>query len=219
MKQFIYTSSTAAVGNMRGDVDEETLPIPDDLYGATKAASENFLLGFRKYYSGSGQEVKMRRNIIRPGYTFSNPAFEGGASQSDNRFFDIAKAILENRDIHLSEYDGTQFLSSEQIAQVYLKLSESDLNEEIIFALGNRHTTWAEIAKMGLEFVPESTSKLVLAPQDPPTWRYKTEKMQNLFGLSFDATDALYEHMHWNIERAGKLLAGENLPSVTHEYS
>jgi UDP-glucose 4-epimerase len=211
VRQFIYTSSTAAVGNMRGDVDENTLPIPADLYGASKAASENFLLGFRK-------NVKMRRNIIRPGYTFSNPAFEGGASQSDKRFYNIAKNVLENRDIHLDEYDGTQFLSSRQIAQVYLKLAESDLNEEIIFALGNRHTTWAEIAKTALELVPESASKLILAPQAPPTWRYKTEKMQNLFGLSFDASDDLREHMRWNIERVRKLLAGENLPSVTHEY-
>lgn len=222
VKQFIYTSSTAAIGPMPGDTDETTLRKPDDLYGATKAATEMFLLGFRQYYGtqgGRSAQVNMRRNIIRPGYTFSNPAFEGGASQSDKRFADIATSILEDRDIHLGEHDGTQFLSSEQIAQVYLKLAESDLNEEIIFAMGSVHKSWANIARMGLEYVPESKSKLILTPQDPPGWRYKTEKMERLFGLKFDATNELREHMHWNIDRARKILAGENLPSITHEYS
>jgi len=202
--QFIYTSSTAAVGPMPGDTDETTPCRPDDLYGSTKAATELFLLGFRQYYSSQGGRdalVKMRRNIIRPGYTFSNPAFPGGASQSDRRFADIAQAVLENREIKLREYDGTQFLSSQQIAQVYLKLVESDLNEEIIFALGNRYTTWADIARMALEQVPESTAKLVLEPEAPSTYRYKVDKLERLFGLSFDATEALRDHVRWNIDR------------------
>jgi UDP-glucose 4-epimerase len=161
----------------------------------------------------------MRRNIIRPGYTFSNPAFEGGASQSDTRFADIATAILQNKEIRLDEQDGTQFLSSAQIAEVYVKLAESDLNEEIIFAMGSTYTTWADIARMGLELVPESTAKLVLAPQEPHTYRYKTDKMERLFGVKYDATAELREHMQWNIDRASQLLSGETLPSVTHEYS
>jgi len=209
--QFIYTSSTAAIGPMLGDTDETTPRRPDDLYGSTKAATELFLLGFRQYYEqgGRGSPIKMRRNVIRPGYTFSNPAFPGGASQSDRRFADIARNVLENRDIKLREHDGTQFLSAEQIAQVYLKLVESDLNEEIILALGNRHTTWADIARMALEMVPESTAKLVLEPGDPPAYSYKVGKLERLFGMSFDATDALREHVSWNLDNARRSLAGE----------
>jgi len=220
--KFIYTSSTAAVGPMPGDTDESTLPNPDDLYGATKASTELFLLGFRQFYAtqgGRGEPVKMLRNVIRPGYTFSNPAFEGGASQSDKRFFNIALNVLQNENIELYEHDGTQFLSSQQIAQLYLKLVESDLNEEIIFALGNRFTTWADITRMALELTPESTSKLVLIPDSPSSYRYKVDKMERLFGLSFDATDDLREHMRWNLDRARQKLAGEELYSVTHEYS
>jgi len=211
VKHFIYTSSTAAVGPMPGDTDETTLRKPDDLYGATKAATEAFLMGFRQYYAAQGgraEEIKMRRNIIRPGYTFSNPAFPGGASQSDRRFADIAMNILQNKEIHLGEHDGTQFLSSSQIAEVYLKLAESDLNEEIIFAMGSVHTSWANIARMGLELVPESTAKLILRPEQPHTWRYKTDKMEKLFGLKFDATDEIREHMRWNIDRASQSLVG-----------
>jgi len=222
VKKFIYTSSTAAVGPMNGDTDEASLRNPDDLYGATKSSTELFLLAFRQYYAaqgGRGEPVNMKRNVIRPGYTFSNPAFEGGASQSDKRFFNIALNILQNKDIELYEHDGTQFLSSDQIAQLYLKLVESDLNEEIIFALGNRFTTWADITRMALELTPESTSKLILTPDSPDSYRYKVDKMERLFGLSFDATDDLREHMRWNLDRARKKLAGEELYSVTHEYS
>ena len=220
--KFIYTSSTAAVGPMLGDTDETSMCNPDDLYGATKSSTELFLLGFRQFYAaqgGRGGPVKMHRNVIRPGYTFSNPAFEGGASQSDKRFFNIALNVLQNKNIELHEHDGTQFLSSEQIAQLYLKLVESDLNEEIIFALGNRFTTWADIARIALELTPESTSKLVLIPDSPPSYRYKVDKMERLFGLSFDATDDLREHVRWNLDRARQKLAGEELYSVTHEYS
>jgi len=222
VKNFIYTSSTAAVGPMPGHTDETTIRKPDDLYGATKAATELFLLGFRQFYAkqgGRGEPVKMRRNIIRPGYTFSNPAFEGGASQSDKRFADMAMQILKNEEIHLGQYDGTQFLSAAQIAEVYLKLAESDLNEEIIFAMGDTYTSWADIARMGLEAVPESTAKLILREEQPHTYRYKTDKMQRLFGMKFDATEELRGHIHWHIERARQVLAGATLPSYTHEYS
>jgi UDP-glucose 4-epimerase len=221
--QFIYTSSTSAIGySWEGDTDETTPRKPGDLYGSTKAATELYLLGFRQFYAsqgGYGTSVKMRRNIIRPGYTFSNPAFEGGASQPDRRFFNIAKAVLANENVIFSKSDGTQFISSGQIAQLYLKLVESDHNEEIIHALGNRYTTWGEIAQMALEMTPQSTSKVILEPDDWTLYRYKVDKMERLFGLSFDATDELREHMRWNLDRARRALAGEELYSVTHEYS
>lgn len=64
--------------------DAETgLRIPGDLYGATKAATEMYLIGFNQYYGGQGvyaESTQIKRNIIRPGYTFSNPAYKGGAS-------------------------------------------------------------------------------------------------------------------------------------------
>ena len=222
VKQFIYTSSTAAVGPMQGDVDETALCRPDDLYGATKASTELFILGFRQYYAkqgGRGTPVAMRRNIIRPGYTFSNPAFEGGASQSDKRFANIAKAVYSNEDMTFSKSEGTQFLSSKQIAEVYLKVAESDLNEEVIFALGRTYTTWGEIAQMALDMAPESTSKINLKSDGWIHFRYKTDKMKKLFGLSYDASAELRAHVRWNMDRAKQALAGETLYSHTHEFS
>lgn len=220
---FVYTSSTAAVGYLDDGMDETAACRPTDLYGATKAASEAYLLGFRQYYTGQGkygQRVELRRNIIRPGYTFSNPAFEGGASQSDVRFRDIARAIIRNEDLVFSQNEGTQFLSAEQIAQVYLKLVESDLNEEIVLALGSRHTTWVEIARMAKELYPQSTSKIILKEEQiakqPPV--YNVSKLNRLFGLRFDATDALMEHMRWNLEREEMVLAGKAVHDVYHVW-
>ena len=223
VQRFIYTSSTAAVGYLHDGLDETACCRPTDLYGATKAASEAYLLGFRQFYTGQGrygEKVKLRRNIIRPGYTFSNPAYEGGASQSDIRFRDIARAVLKGENLELSQNDGTQFLSSEQIAQVYLKLVESDHNEEIILALGSVFTSWADIARMALSHVPNSRSRIISPKDEVPSNRpmYSVAKMQSLLGLQFDATEALNEHMRWNVEREREVLAGKSVHDVYHVW-
>lgn len=223
VKNFVYTSSTAAMGVFYDGIDETAPCLPGDLYGATKAASEAYLMGFRQYYSGQGVKgsaVSMRRNIIRPGYTFSNPAYEGGASQSDVRFRDIARSVLAGQDLNIRESEGTQFLSSQQIAQLYVHLVESNLNEEIILGLGRSWTSWADIARMAIELVPESESKVVSPGGDLPgnPSRISVGKMERLFGLSFDATDALREHVRWNVERERLVLAGEPVHDVTHVW-
>ncbi len=69
-KKFIYTSSTAAMGKMRPVMNETVANLPIDLYGATKAAGEAYVLGFRQGYGNKFSSVEMSRNIIRPGYTF-----------------------------------------------------------------------------------------------------------------------------------------------------
>ncbi|MFP3090538.1 NAD(P)-dependent oxidoreductase [Treponema sp. TIM-1] len=223
VKNFIYTSSTAVFGRNQDGADETTFCTPDDLYGSTKAATEKYLIGFRQYYTGQGVRgaaVKIRRNIIRPGYTFSNPAFEGGASQSDTRFRDIARSVLKGENMEISEYDGTQFISSAQIAQVYLKLAESDLDEEIFLALGEPFTSWADIARMAIDLVPGTPSKVV-----PPAGEIrqapvhvKVDKLKRVFGLSFDATTELREHVRWNIDRERKVLRGEKVHDVYHVW-
>lgn len=222
VKNFVYTSSTAATGPLRSGMDETALRMPSDLYGATKAASELYILGFRQYYSsqgGYGEPVKLRRNIIRPGYTFSNPAVEGGASQSDGRFKMIAEAMVNNSDLTFSRNDGTQFLSSRQIAQLYVRLIESDLDEEIFFALGRRFISWYDIACMAKEMTPEYTGKIIAADEEGEHSLYCVDKMQKIFGLSFDGGDDIRSHLEWNIERAKALKAGKEIHSTLHEYT
>lgn len=207
VKNFIYTSSTAAAGDLFNGMDESAIRKPTDLYGSTKAATEMYVLGFRQYYSpkgGFGDKVKMHRNIIRPGYTFSNPMVENGASESDGRFKKIADAIVANENIDWNINDGTQFISSGQIAQFYLKLAESNLNEEIFFGLGNRFISWNELAKYAAEITPEYTGKITSPYEKGDPTCYSVEKMKKVFGLSFDGWDDLKDHIKWNLEEARK---------------
>lgn len=203
VKKFIYTSSTAAMGKMRANMDETVMNLPLDLYGSTKSATEAYVLGFTKYYGG-GKEVSMKRNIIRPGYTYSTPPFPDGSSQSDTRFRDIADAVVNSRPVTLTRYDGTQFISSGEIAQLYLKLLESDKNGEVYLALGNVFTSWERIALIAKEFYPESKSEIVLNDlgwgADPSL--YCVKKMEKDFGLSFDSQKDLREHIKWNVDKA-----------------
>jgi UDP-glucose 4-epimerase len=203
--RFIYTSSTAAMGHMRNGMDETAANLPLDLYGSTKSASEAFILGFTKYY-GSNKKVSMKRNIIRPGYTYSNPPFPDGSSQSDTRFRNIADAVVNNKPIELTKYDGTQFISSKEIAQLYIKLLESEKNEETYLALGNVWTSWEQIAKTALKHHPESKAEIVftdLGWSEQPVL-YSVKKMERDFGLSFDSHEDLNSHIKWNINEALK---------------
>jgi UDP-glucose 4-epimerase len=205
VKKFIYTSSTAAMGQMRPVMDETVANLPIDLYGSTKSASEAFVLGFRKYYGERG-EVSMKRNIIRPGYTYSTPPFPDGVTQPDSRFRDMADAIVNDKPVVLTKYDGTQFISANEIAQLYLKLVESDKNEEVYLALGNMFTSWERIAMTALEEYPESKSEIVmndLGWGEQPIM-FDIRKMQRDFGLSFDSQKELLEHIRWNLGEAVK---------------
>ena len=221
VKNFVYTSSTAAMGPLRDGMDETALLLPGDLYGSTKASTEMYLLGFNQYYDGQGvygKKTSLRRNIIRPGYTFSNPAIEGGASQSDVRFKNIAEAVLKNEPITVNVMDGTQFLSAQQIAELYVKLVESDLNKECFLALGTKFVSWGDIARIAKELVPESTSEIIEVGEKKTPSYYGVGKMERVFGLRFDGDEDLRDHIAWNIERARKELNGEEVHNVYHVW-
>jgi UDP-glucose 4-epimerase len=198
-KKFIYTSSTAAMGRMRPTMREITSNLPMDLYGATKAAGEAFVLGFTHGYGTQFPEVKMTRNIIRPGYTFGNPAWPDGCSQPDRRFFAMAQAVKENKDINVIKNDGTQFIHASQQAQLYLNLLESDKNEEIFLGLGEVWISWKEIAEMMISMKPGCKSKIVetdLGWGDEPML-FDVSKIKDQFGLAFDAHDYMLDHVKW----------------------
>jgi len=205
VKKFIYTSSTAAMGRVRNGMDETVANLPLDLYGSTKSASEAFVLGFTKYY-GNDKKVSLKRNIIRPGYTYSNPPFPGGSSQADTRFRDIADAVVNSQPVTVTKHDGTQFISAPEIAQLYVKLLESDKNEETYLALGNVFTTWERIAQIAIEYYPQSKSKIT--PNDlgwsADPMLYNVKKMERDFCLSFDSQNDLKAHIKWNVDEAVK---------------
>jgi len=188
-EKFIYTSSTAAFGKIRGGAKEDMVCMPQDLYGATKAASEAYVLGFSK--------TKMKRNIIRPGYTFGNLEID----QPDRRFFNIAKAVKENQTVHLTKYDGTQFIHASQLAKLYAALLNSELNEEVFFGLGAHWISWKHIAERALALCPGAKAEI---EEEDKGWGsepclFSVEKMERFFGLKFDGNDFIDEHVRWNL--------------------
>jgi UDP-glucose 4-epimerase len=202
-KKFIYTSSTAAMGKMRPVMNETVANLPIDLYGATKAAGEAYVLGFRQGYGNKFSSVEMSRNIIRPGYTFGNPAFPDGCTQPDRRFAEMASAIKNGRDVRIVKNDGTQFIHASQQAELYVKLLESNYNEEIFMGLSNTWISWKSIAEKMLSLCPKSKSKIIEADlgwSDKPML-YSVEKIARCFNLVFDSQSLIDEHIQYWIDR------------------
>jgi len=190
-EKFIYTSSTAALGKIRPDANEEMVCQPVDLYGATKAAGEAYVLGANS---------KMKRNIIRPGYTFGQLAFPDGVSQPDRRFFNITQAVKENRAIHLIKNDGTQFIHASQLAKLYSAVLNSSLSEEVFFGLGTEWISWKSIAERAIAMHPGTKATI---EEEDKGWGSKPllfslEKINKFFGLKFNGNDFIDEHVKWN---------------------
>lgn len=205
VKHFIYTSSTAANDSLYmggGDTLDEpvksvtasTKQRPATFYGATKAASENYLMA-QSYLS------PMRVNIIRPGYTFGNPVVEGASTQSDTRFHAIVKAALENKPIPVIKNDGTQFIWAGDLAKLYLKVLNSQVNRKTYFGLSRNFVSWAAVAR---EAVKRSNSRSQIQLEDKG-WSdeglsWDVSDMKKDFGLEFDAWEKIGGHLDYYID-------------------
>jgi len=190
-EKFIYTSSTAALGKIRHNSNEEMVCKPVDLYGATKAAGEAYVIGANS---------KMKRNIIRPGYTFGQLAFPDGVTEPDRRFFNITKAVKENQVVRLTKNDGTQFIHASQLARLYSSVLKSDLNEEVFFGLGTEWISWKSIAEQAISMRPGTKSTV---EEEDKGWGsdpllFSLEKIEKFFGLKFNGNDFIYDHLRWN---------------------
>lgn len=183
VKRIIYTSSTAAAGEMFRVMSENMPTKPVDLYGATKAATENYLLGICQ-----GKKVKVSCSVIRPGYTYGNPAVEGGCTQPDKRFETIVKNCLNNTDIELVKYDGTQFIDAADIADLYRIVALSDCDREIFYALGNNFISWVDIAKIAKELTSSSSQiKIIDKGYGKEPYLFDISKAQTFFGFVSDS--------------------------------
>lgn len=211
VEQIIYTSSTASCDFIymtdfgRNEcagltLDEEFKPRPATFYGATKAATEMYLMAL-------SHEYKIRMNIIRPGYIFGNPVLQGAPTQPDSRFKDLVKKIKNNEDVIVSHNDGTQFLSAENIAKVYSKLLVSNLNRETFFVLGSKFISWERICKSLITEIG-SKSNLII---EGDTSKGKTSedfqtfgvsKLENVLGFNFNNEwNKIQEHVHYFLSK------------------
>lgn len=117
VSRFILTSSTAVNDSLYAGIDDApqggvpqeatatTKQRPATVYGAAKAAAENFAMA-------TSFNSSMQVNIIRPGYTFGNPALPGGPIQGDDRFERIVRCALRG---------GTHRCGEQRWNTVYLR--------------------------------------------------------------------------------------------------
>ncbi|MFP4165165.1 MAG: NAD-dependent epimerase/dehydratase family protein [Chitinispirillaceae bacterium] len=198
VKKFIFTSSTAAVGEIRQCMTPESVCRPVDLYGATKAASEAYILGF-------SHNTSMKCNIIRPGYTFGNPAFEGGVTQPDRRFHNLVENALKGEPLKVIRHDGTQFISAADLAKVYSSLLESEENRQVMHGLGTRFISWEEIGKRAIEMTG-SSSKMMVEDKgwgaDPAL--FDVSFIKDRWGLAFDGSKDIDGHLRYLLSQIPK---------------
>jgi UDP-glucose 4-epimerase len=195
VKHLIYTSSTAALGDFRPNMDEEMKSKPNNYYCATKAASEEYLLAI-------SYNTPMRCNIIRPGYTFGNPVVPASPMEGDTRFRDIISAALAGRDINLIKHDGTQFIWAGDLALIYKAVLESNANHNIYFGLARDFVTWEQIAQKAIE-ITGSRSRIVFNEDivyDAEPYLFTLQKIKQEFGFAFDSWDKLVDHVRYLIE-------------------
>jgi UDP-glucose 4-epimerase len=202
VKHFIYTSSTAVndnvymieenkISGLMGNVHTTTKQHPTTFYGATKAASENFLLA-------QSYQTKMRVNFIRPGYTFGNPVIKGGSTQGDTRFRQIVSDAINNKPVKVTKNDGTQFIWAGDLAKLYLKVLESNVNRKTYFGLSKNFVSWD---KIGNEAIRRFNSKSKIEVEDRE-WSdkvtlFEVSDMKNDFGLEFDPWNKILEHLDY----------------------
>jgi UDP-glucose 4-epimerase len=205
VKHLIYTSSTAVNDSLyMGERDEAEKTIkrvtattrqhPATFYGATKAASENYLIAQSHLSS-------LRVNIIRPGYAFGNPVIKGGSIQSDTRFRNIVSDALQNRPITVIKNDGTQFIWAGDLAGLYVKVLHSDFNRKTYFGLSRNFVSWHQIAQ---EAARRCNSKSRIELEDRG-WSegglsWDVSDMKKDFGLEFDPWERIVEHLDYHID-------------------
>jgi UDP-glucose 4-epimerase len=204
VKHFIYTSSTAVNDNVymveQNKIDGSIKSVnvtskqhPTTFYGATKAACENYLLA-QSYHSA------LRVNIVRPGYTFGNPVVSGGSTEGDTRFREIVKNALVQKPVYVVKNDGTQFIWAGDLAKLYLKILESDINRKTYFGLAQRFISWETIAK---EAIKKCGSKSAVEIEDRG-WAedvtfFDVSDMKKDFNLEFDGWAKILEHIDYYI--------------------
>lgn len=197
VEKFIYTSSTAAIGAFPPFIDETTKPSPADLYGATKAASEAYVLGVEA-------ASDMQCVVVRPGYTFGNPVVPGASTQSDNRFREIARRAAAGEDIELEAGDGTQFIWAGDLARIYEGILNSDRTREVYFALSRTFVSWEQIAQEAIELTG-SGSHIVLHGQAGEPTTFDVSKLDRHFGLTPESYPYITEHLKYCLQKDSEL--------------
>jgi UDP-glucose 4-epimerase len=191
VNDWVYMDNTAREQGELNTVYEYTKQNPVTYYGATKGSAELYLRAI-------GFNYKIRTNIVRPGYTFDNPAVQGADTESDTRFKDIVARALKHKPIEQIKNDGTQFIAASDLAKIYTAILGSDVDNKMYFGLGNRFITWEKITYEALSLT-RSKSKVVIKdlgwPEKPAL--FDVGAIHRDFNLSFDSRSKITDHLNY----------------------
>jgi UDP-glucose 4-epimerase len=189
VRHLIYTSSVAVFDTAPGRFGDAVPPRPARFYGATKAATEVYLLAL-------AAESAVRGNVIRPGYTFGNPAVSGAPIQSMPELRQITGRASRGEPIVVTKNAGLQFIWAGDLATVYSSVLGSAVNREVFTALSPDFITWEEIARWAVE-LRGSASQIVAEDKGLATalTSYDVSAIEREFGLKFDAASHLRHHL------------------------
>ncbi len=195
-RRAVYTSSTAANGEMVARNVEDRQPRPTDLYGATKAATEMFA---RAYAAQQGLPV----HVIRPGYIFGEPVVAGARSQPDRRFARICEAVREGKPVRLVKHDGTQFLHAADLAEVYARVLEDPAPFSIHYALSREWVSWEAVAALAME-AAGCTVPVELEDRGygAAPYLFDVSAIARDSGLTFGNAERLRGHVRWELGQA-----------------
>jgi len=93
--------------------------------------------------------------------------------------------VLQNRDLVFNRFDGTQFLSGRQLARLYVKHLDSNLNKEVFLALGKKFVSWAQITQIASDLAGSSGRIVIRGDSQTKPFYYNVSMMERVFGLSF----------------------------------
>jgi UDP-glucose 4-epimerase len=198
VRHLIYTSSVAVFDSEAGWYADTDPPRPARFYGATKAATEVYLLAL-------AGERSLRANVIRPGYTFGNPAIPGAPIQSMPELPEIARKAAQGEPITVTRNAGLQFIWAEDLARVYSAVLGSAVNRAMFTALSPDFITWEQIARWAVE-LSGSASEVTVAAADPTAGRirYDVSAIGREFDLRFNATGPLKAHLGYLLQTFGR---------------
>jgi UDP-glucose 4-epimerase len=191
VKHFVYTSSTAALGGFWSRMSEADPVRPSDYYGATKAASEAYVMAV-------GAKSSLRCNVIRPGYTFGNPVAPGAPTQPDQRFGSIVKSALAGREIRLKKGDGTQFVWAGDLARLYQAVLDSKRSREVYLGLATPFVTWQAVAEEAVRLTG-SKSPIIVEGEPGAPCLFDLSKIRDHFGLEFGSAEHITRHLEYLI--------------------
>jgi len=192
VKSYIYTSSEQAFGDPRPFRGEDVIPRPHTYYSATKAAAENYLMAIAKQYG-------IRANVVRPGYTFDNPAIEGAGPENNKTIPDLVARVKAGEKIEMSPNNAVHATSARNVARVYRAILNSDVDRQIYLAIDAQKIRLADVAQKAIE-LSDTGAELVLTEErgdvEPD---FDCGKIECEFGLTLDS----WPHM---VERIGYCL-------------